>query len=119
MEERRIPVTEEALEVGKRQRHTGTVRVETSTQEETVPVEADLVSEEVVVHRVPVERYVAAPVADRWQGDTLVVSVIEEEVVVEKRLKLVEEIHITRVRRSRHVRRTASRRRQEVAVVRE
>ncbi|MGE5478772.1 MAG: DUF2382 domain-containing protein [Bacteroidales bacterium] len=119
MDELRVPVSEESLELGKRRRETATVRVETTTRQDEVPVEADLATEEVVVERIAVDRFVAAPVPDRWEGETLVVSVMEEVVVVEKRLKVVEEIRISRRRRSRYIRRTATRRRQEVAIRRD
>lgn len=118
MAEERIPVVEEQLVVGKRRRQTGIVRVNLATHEEDVPVEADLDSEEVVVRRVPVDRFVSGPVPDRQDGDTLVVSVLEEVLVVETRLKVVEEIHISRRRRTRHLRRMASRRRQEAHIER-
>lgn len=119
MAEDRIPLIEEQVQVSKHRIDTGTVRVHTTTHEEQVPVEADLEVEEVSVRRVPVDRTVTAPVPDRMEGDTLVVSVMEEVLVVEKRLKVVEEIHIHRRRRTRHLRRTASRRRQEAVVRRE
>lgn len=118
MAEQRIPVVEEQLVVEKRRRETGVVRVKLATHEEDVPVEADVESEEVIVRRVPVDRFVTGPVPDRQDGDTLVVSVLEEVLVVEKRLKVVEEIHISRLRRTRHLRRMASRRRQEASVER-
>jgi stress response protein YsnF len=119
MDEQRVPVSEEVLELGKRQRQTAIVRVETSTHEDEVPFEADLATDEVVVERVAVDRFVATPVPDRWEGETLVISVMEEVVVVEKRLKVVEEIRVSRKRRSRHVRRTATRRRQQVVIRRD
>lgn len=115
----RIPVVEEQLAVDKRRRQTGTVRVEKTAHEEEVPIEAEVAVEEVVVHRVPVDRLVDSPVPDRREGDTLIVSVMEEVMVVEKRLKVVEEIHISRRRRTRHLRRTATRRRETVRVERE
>lgn len=118
MAKERIPVVEEQLMVQKHLRQTGTVWVNLATHEEQVPVEADLEAEEVVVRRVPVDRFVTGPVPDRQDGDTLVVSVLEEVLVVEKRLKVVEEIHISRRRHTRHLRRMASRRRQQVGVER-
>ena len=118
MAESRIPVVEEQLVVDKHLRQTGTVRVNLTTHEEKVPLEADLVCDEVVVRRVPADRFVTGPVPDRQEGDTLIVSVVEEVLVVERRLKVVEEVHITRHRRTRHLRRMASRRRQQARVER-
>lgn len=98
MEEKSIPLAEEELEVGKRRRVTGTVRVDRTVRDEEVPVEADLLAERIDIRRVAMDRPVDGPLPDRWEGDTLVVSVVEEVLVVEKRLKLVEEIHLTRRR---------------------
>lgn len=119
MDEERIPVSAEELEVGKRRRETGTVRLDKLVHHDAVPVEAELVSEEVAVRRLPVDRPVDGPIADRWEGDTLVVSVVEEVLVVERRFKLVEEIHLIRRRRTRHERRLLGRRREEVRVERQ
>lgn len=118
MEEERVPLAREEVEIGKRRRETGAVRVDKIVHTEDVPVEVDLVAEEVAVRRLPADRFVAGPLPERWEGDTLVVPVVEEVLVVEKRFKLVEEIHITRTRRSRHTRRLLSRRREEARVER-
>lgn len=118
MTEERIPLVGEELEVSKRRHVTGMVRVDKEVRTEDVPVEMDLVTEEVAVRRLPVDRLVPGPIPDRWEGDTLIVSVVEEVLVVEKRLKLVEEVHITRTRRTRHTRRMVSRRREEARVTR-
>jgi len=89
-----IPVIEEELAVSTRQ-HSRAVRVHkrVHTREETVevPVHRD----EVVVERVPVGRVVADAPKVRNEGDTMVVPVLEEVLVVEKRLMLKEEIRIT------------------------
>jgi stress response protein YsnF len=119
MTDKTVPVAEEQVHVGKRLRETGTVRVDVTTEEQDVPVETDMRAEEVEVRRVPVNRIVAAPVPDRREGDTLVITLVEEEVVVEKRLRAVEEVHIRRVGRTRHLRRMVSRRRQHAEVRRD
>lgn len=95
MAERIIPVVEEKVEIGKR-RHTATVTVKKSAHQEVRPVEATLDSEYLDVERVPVDRMVDGPVPDRWEGDTLIVSVLEEVLVVEKRLRVAEEVRISR-----------------------
>ena len=40
----------------------------------------------------------------RQDGDTLVISVVEERLVIEKRLFVVEELRITRIAENQHVR---------------
>ncbi len=47
------------------------------------------------IERVPVNRIVAESPSQRQEGDTLVLPVVEEVIVVEKRLMLREEIRIT------------------------
>ena len=50
------------------------------------------------IERVKVERLVTEPVSQRQEGDTLILPVVEEVLVLEKRLMLREEIRITRKR---------------------
>jgi uncharacterized protein (TIGR02271 family) len=98
-----IPVLREQLEVGIRQVDTGGVRIHKSVSAHDEVVEAALVHDTVEVRRIPVDRIVPmseAP-ATRQQGDTLIVPVLEEVLVVEKRLRIKEEIHIRTVREER------------------
>ena len=89
-----IPLVQEHLTVGKRMVETGTVRVSTRLEEQTETITADLQRENVVVERVPVDRVIEAVPDVRWEGDTFIVPVVEEVLVVEKRLVLKEELHI-------------------------
>ena len=50
------------------------------------------------IERVKVDRLVTEPVSQRQEGDTLILPVMEEVLVVEKRMMLREEIRITRRR---------------------
>jgi uncharacterized protein (TIGR02271 family) len=52
--------------------------------------------EEVEVERVAINRPIAEAVGPRQEGDTLIVPLLEEVLVVEKRLILREEVRITR-----------------------
>lgn len=92
-----IPVVQEELDVSKRRVETGSgARVVRTVEEREALVDEALAREEVEVERVPVNRAVDAPVAVRYDGDTMIVPVLEEVLVVEKRLMLREEIRITR-----------------------
>lgn len=93
--EERVPLVEEEAVVEKHTRPTATVRVRTTTHEREEDIDEVLTSEVVDVKRVPVERYVDAPAPVREEGDTTIVSVHEEVLVVEKRLLLKEELHLT------------------------
>ena len=91
-----IPLVEEQLSVEKRQVATGKVRVRTETEiiEETVRV--DLAREDVEVTRVRLDRVVESAPPIRTDGETTIIPVLEERLVIEKRLVLVEEIHVSR-----------------------
>lgn len=94
-----LPVIREDLQVGIRQVDTGRgVRIHKTVSEEPFHIDQTLLRDAVEVRRVPVDRVVAlsdAPAA-RQEGDTLIVPVLEEILVVEKRLRIKEEVHITR-----------------------
>lgn len=117
----RIPVIEEQLSVGTRVVETGRgVRVHKTVTEQPVTIDERLMREAVDVRHVPVDRIVAleeAP-ASRYEGDTLVVPVLEEVLVVERRLRIKEELHITRVRHEEHYRDTVALKAERVEVER-
>jgi uncharacterized protein (TIGR02271 family) len=91
-----IPLVEETAMVGKRQVVTGRVRVQTVTDTVEELAHADVQRETVEVARVPVGRVVEAAPEIRTEGDVTIVPVLEEVLVVEKRLVLKEEVHIRR-----------------------
>jgi stress response protein YsnF len=97
----RIPIVEEQLAFGTRVVETGRgVRIHKTVSEQPVTIDERLQRESVEVRRVPVDRLVEGgePPAPRYEGDTLVVPVLEEVLVVERRLRVKEELHITRTR---------------------
>jgi uncharacterized protein (TIGR02271 family) len=97
-EEERIvmPVVAETLDVQKRRVQTGGVRIKKVVHEREEVVDEPLMREEVQVKRVPINRVVEAPVPVRHVGNTMIISLLEEVLVVEKRLMLKEELHITK-----------------------
>jgi uncharacterized protein (TIGR02271 family) len=95
----RVPVIAEELEVQKRVVETGTVRITKVVHEHETVIDEPLVAAEVEMERVPIQRVVEGPIPVRYEGDTVVVSLLEEVLVVEKRLMRKEELHI----RKRHV----------------
>lgn len=101
----RVPVIAEELAIGTRTVDTGRgVRVHKTVVEQPVTIDERLARDEVEVRHVPVDRIVApdeAP-ANRYEGDTLIVPVLEEVLVVERRVRIKEELHITRIRREEH-----------------
>jgi len=93
-----VPVIEEELQAGRRKVKTGAVRVRKTVEHVLRNVEMPVVRDAVRVTRIPVGRPVDTMPSMREEGDTLIVPVVEEELVVEKRLVLKEEIHIQRRR---------------------
>jgi stress response protein YsnF len=64
--------------------------------EREVIVDEPFTREDVQVERVPVNRFVAEPVSVRYEGDTMIIPVMEELTVVEKRLHVKEELRVTK-----------------------
>jgi uncharacterized protein (TIGR02271 family) len=94
--EKTFPVAEEELTLGKRRVETGITRVTTKVTDNEQVVEQPLMKENVEVQHVTINRFIDSPVQTRTEGDTIIVPVMEEVLVVEKKLRLKEEIHITR-----------------------
>src|SRR5512134_3173414 len=113
-----IAVVEETAVVDKLQKVTGIVRASTETHEETVTVDEPLLTEQVSIERVPMDRWIDHPVPVRQEGDTTIIPVVEEVVVLEKRLKLVEEVRVTKQQTTRHEPQAITLRRQNVVVER-
>jgi len=98
-----IPVLAEELEILKRQVETGGgVRVHKTVTEREQVVDEPLVIESAEVTRVPVNKVVESAPPVRHVGDTMIMSVVEEQLFIEKRLVLKEEIHVRKSRE--HVR---------------
>ncbi len=94
---------EERVVIGKRVVDQGGVRVSTRTEVHPETLRDTVEDMTVEVERVPVGRFVDAAEAPRTEGDLTILPVYEERLVVEKRLFLVEEVHLRRQARSREV----------------
>jgi uncharacterized protein (TIGR02271 family) len=102
-EETSIPLVQEKLTVAKRSVETGRVRIRTVVDEKLVRVSEQLERDDVTIERVTVNREVTEVPAVREENGVLIIPVLEEVVVVEKRLLLKEELHVHRNRRSEPV----------------
>ena len=114
-----IPVVREELSVHKRTVETGAgVRVRKSAAEREEIVDEPLFSEDVTVEHVAVNQMIDRfqEPAVRHEGETMIIPVLEEVLVVEKRTMLKEEIHVTRKRREVHQPQTFILRTDEVSV---
>jgi uncharacterized protein (TIGR02271 family) len=97
-----IPIHQEQVDVSIRTVDTGRgVRVTTSVTEHPFEVDETLLHDEVEISHVAVDQFVtgADVPAPRYEGDTYIIPIIEEVLVVERRLRIKEEVHITKVKR--------------------
>ena len=92
-----VPLYAEEASISKRQVETGRVRVSTITRQHEHLIEEVLAREEVQVERKAVNQPVDRIPAVREEGDTIIVPIVEEVLVVERKLMLKEEVHIKRV----------------------
>lgn len=113
-----VPIIQERATVGKETHVTETVQARTIIHEREQPIDIQLSSSTITVERVPVDRFIDGPIPDRQDGDTTIISVIEEVAVVEMRLRLVEEVRITRRTEGQRLRDTVTVRRQDVTIER-
>ena len=111
-----IQVVEERAVITKHRKLTGGVRVRTVVHEDEAIVDQPLGTEQVEVTRVPLDRWVEAPIPVRQEGDTTILTLHEEVTVVEKRLRAVEEFHLTRERSTRNAPKHIALRREEAVI---
>ncbi|HEU4453927.1 MAG TPA: PRC and DUF2382 domain-containing protein [Longimicrobium sp.] len=92
--EARLTLSEEELQIGKRTVTTGEVRVEKHVETELVRETVPVMREDVTVERRPLPP--GAGLEPRVEGDVIHVPIVEEEVVITKRLVAREELVITK-----------------------
>lgn len=115
-EELVVPVAQEEVIVRKRIVERGGVRIEKRVNEYVEEIAQPVAEEQVEVERVPIGRIVERVPEVREEGETLIIPVLEEQVVVTTRLVLKEEVRITRRRTEREVREEVVRREEQVTV---
>jgi len=113
-----IPIIEESADIRIERVPTGRVRIQKTVETRQEQVQETLYDEQVKIERHPVNREVEAPVAVRYDGDTMIISVIEETLVVQKRYVVKEEIHVTTLQVAHHDPQTFTLRRENVFVER-
>ena len=91
-----IPLVEERLSVSKRQVENGRVRVHVTIDEREETIAEELIRDDLQIERVPRNQRLEEVPHVRLEGNTTIIPVVEEVLVVEKALVLVEEIHICR-----------------------
>ena len=115
-----IPVVEEQVHVDKKTVETGRLRISKDVHEEEVTVDLPTVYEEADVERVKINQYVDTPPPPiRYEGDKMIIPVVKEVLVVEKRTLVVEELHITKRIRETHEAQQVTLRKESVQVDRQ
>ena len=92
-----ISVLREEVNVEKKIIEKGRVKISKVVKEDSEVLNLPTTSEQVKIKRVPVNEIVeSVPAPLRYEGDTIIIPVLQEIIVTEKKLLLVEEIHVTK-----------------------
>lgn len=91
-----VPIIAEELRIGRRTVESGKVRISKIVREHEVIIDEPVLSEHVQVERVSVNRFVEVAPQVRYEGDTMIIPLLEEVTIVEKRLMLKEELHVSK-----------------------
>jgi uncharacterized protein (TIGR02271 family) len=113
-----LPVIQETVDVHTTPVEKGRVRIRKMVHEREELVDPPLLRDDVVVERVPINHVVEGPIPVRSEGDTLIIPLFEEVLVVETRLLLKEEVHLTKRRVETHTPQRVTLRREEAIVER-
>ena len=113
-----VPVLAERLVVSRRPVVTGRLRITKRVHSREVPIDETVQVQRAEVERVPINRVVDTAPPVRQEGDTMVIPVVEEVIVVEKRLMLREELRISKRQFEQRINERVSVRSEDVTVER-
>jgi len=111
-----IPISEELVHVEKTKVAHGRITVRTVTDTFSEIAAADLKRGRIDIKKIRVNRQIDRNPGIRTEGDLTIIPVIKEILYTEKRLMLVEEIHVRRSLHVEHVERPIELRRQRVVI---
>jgi stress response protein YsnF len=114
-----LQVLAEEHSVTKKTVVSGRVRVATRTRNHEAFIDETLARYGVEISTIPVGRFIDAPPRVRMEGNVTIVPVVEEVLVVERRLRLKEEVRITPIRTAEHYLQRVTLRRQEAIITRD
>jgi stress response protein YsnF len=118
-EDLRIPLHVEEVSVSRREIKKANVQIALITGTREQLIDEGLTRLRVEIERVPIDRTIEVMPPITEEGDITIIPVVEEIVVVERRLVLKEEVRIRRVRTKEQHQETVVLRQQEVVVTRE
>jgi stress response protein YsnF len=113
-----VPLHTEEVSVAKRRVVTGQVRVGIVTKKTEQLVDELLDHEHVEIERTAIGKQVDKAPPVREEGDTLIIPILEEVVVVERRLVLKEEVRVRRTREKQPYQERVVVRKQEAVITR-
>lgn len=93
-----VPLIAEEITISRKTVETGGIRVHKTVREDVQRIDEPIVREHLDVERVAVNQFVETAPAVRYEGDVMIVPVLEEVIVTQKRLLLREEIRLTKRR---------------------
>lgn len=94
-----IPVIREQVTVDKQTVETGKVQIRKTVHEELAEVNIPMTEESYKIERIPINKIVETPPeAIRYEGDTMIIPVLREVVVVQKRYEIIEEVRLTKTK---------------------
>jgi stress response protein YsnF len=118
-EDLHIPLHEEEVSLSRREIKKANVQVALVTGTREQLIDEELTHVRVEIERVPIDRTVEVAPPTRQEGDITIIPVVEEIVVVERRLVLKEEVRVRRVSTKEQHQETLVLRQQEAVVTRE
>jgi uncharacterized protein (TIGR02271 family) len=113
-----LPLLAEEVAVTKRVVETGRVQVARITHEREQLIDELLAQQTAEIERVRIGQPVETMPAVREEGDTIVIPIVEEMLVVERRLFLKEEVRVRRVRSTERHQESVTLRHHEAVVTR-
>lgn len=114
-----VPILEEEIKVTKKVIDTGIVNISKTIIESTEYLDIPLSSEQIIVDRIPKNEIVdTMPAASRYEGDVMIIPVLKEVAVIEKRIMLVEEIHVKKIKTEKTETQEVTVRKEEVNITR-
>lgn len=110
-----VPIIQEELDIRRKKTESG-VRVTKKVIEEDRHIDEPGFVEHVDVERITKNIVIEKPISPYREGETLVIPVLEEQIFIQKRLVLKEEIRVTKRRAEIHNEQEVVLRREEVSI---
>jgi uncharacterized protein (TIGR02271 family) len=118
-EDLRIPLPVEEVSVSRREIKRANVHIALNTRTREQLIDEELTHVRVEIERFSIGQTVEAVPPIRQEGDITIIPVVEEVVIVERRLVLKEEVRVRRVSKKEQHQETVVLRQQEAVVTRE